>query len=72
MTRYILLVKDPNNQTVTSEKEFKSLLQISKELKATYCSCYENFLCSEDPNRPRGRKRSQIKFNQRYEIKALD
>ena len=72
MTRYILLVKDPNSQAVTSEKEFKSLLQISKELKATYCSCYENFLCSEDPNRPRGRKRSQIKFNQRYEIKALD
>ena len=72
MTRYILLVKDPNSQTVTSEKEYKSLLQISKELKATYCSCYENFLCSEDPNRPRGRKRSQIKFNQRYEIKSLD
>ena len=72
MTRYLLIVKDSESQIVTSEKEFKSLLQISKELKATYCSCYENFLCSEDPTRPKGRKRSQIKFNSRYQIKALD
>ena len=72
MTRYLLIIKDSESQAVTSEKEFKSLLQISKELNATYCSCYENFLCSEDPNRPKGRKRSQIKFNKRYQIKCLD
>ena len=72
MTRYLLIVKDTETQNVQSEKEFKSLLQISKELKATYCSCYENFLCSEDPTRPKGRKRSQIKFNNKYQIKCLD
>ena len=70
--RYILITKNIETQQQIEEKEYKSLLQMSKDLKTTYCSCYENFLCSEDPNRPKGRKRSQVKFNQRYEIKSLD
>ena len=70
--RYQLSTKDLETGKVIEEKEYKSLLQMSKDLKTTYCSCYENFLCSEDPNRPKGRKRSQVKFNQRYEIKSLD
>jgi len=70
--KYVLIIKDVESQKEVQQKEYRSLLQISKELKTTYCSCYENFLCHEDPTRPKGRKRSQIKFNQRYEIKALE
>ena len=70
--RYQLSTKDLETGKVIEEKEYKSLLQMSKDLKTTYCSCYENFLCSEYPNKPKGRKRSQVKFNQRYEIKSLD
>jgi hypothetical protein len=70
--KYILIIKDVESQKEIEQKIYRSLLQISKELKTTYCACYENFLCSEDSTRPKGRKRSQIKFNQRYQIKALD
>ena len=70
--KYILVIKNPETQKIVEEKEYKSLLQMSKDLKTTYCSCYENFLCNEDKTRPKGRKRSQVKFNQRYDIKSLD
>ena len=70
--RYQLSTKDLETGKVIEEKEYKSLLQMSKDLKTTYCSCYENFLCNEDKARPKGRKRSQVKFNQRYDIKSVD
>lgn len=70
--KYILVIKDLETQRPVEQKEYRSLLQISKDLKTTYCSCYENFLCNEDPTRPKGKKRSQVKFNSRYEIKSLD
>jgi hypothetical protein len=69
--RYLLVIKDMDGHQ-TETREYKSLLKMSKDLNATYCSCYENYLCSEDPTRPRGKKRSQVKFNQKYEIKSLD
>ena len=37
--KYILITLDNNVQ-----KEFKSLLQMSKDLNTTYCSVYNNFL----------------------------
>ena len=70
--RYLLVIKDTETQKELESREYRSILKISKDLKTTYCSCYENFLCNEDPMRQRGKKRSQVKFNQKYEIKSLD
>ena len=47
--KYFLITKNPETQTELSRTEYTSLLQISKDLKTTYCSCYNNFLSHENP-----------------------
>ena len=42
--KYILKTLNPETHEIVSEKEYRSLLQMSKDLKTTYCSCYNNFL----------------------------
>ena len=66
--KYQLISKDPETQEIVSRTDYKSLLQISKDLKTTYCSCYNNFLLHEQPDTIAPRKRSQIKFNLKYKI----
>jgi hypothetical protein len=66
--KYILITKDIASQKSINEKTYSSIRQIAKELQATYCSCYENYLMSEEPERPLPKKRSQLKFNSQYKI----
>jgi hypothetical protein len=47
--KYFLITKNPETQAEASRVEYTSLLQISKDLKTTYCSCYNNFLSHENP-----------------------
>jgi hypothetical protein len=70
--KYILISKDPETQEIVSQKDYRSLLQISKDLKTTYCSCYNNFLLHEQPDTIAPRKRSQLKFNLKYKIISQD
>ena len=70
--KYILKTLNPETNEIISEKEYRSLLQISKDLKTTYCSCYNNFLLHEQPNTTAPRKRSQLKFNLKYKIISQD
>lgn len=69
--KYNLQTKD-NEGNIISEKEYTSLLQISKDLKTTYCSCYNNFLFNELPDGKPAKKLSQVKFNRRYTIKSVE
>ena len=61
--KYILINLDTN-----AEKEYKSLLQMSKDLNTTYCSVYNNFLLHENPDTKPPKKFSQIQFNKKYKI----
>ena len=66
--KYILITLDNNVQ-----KEFKSLLQMSKDLNTTYCSVYNNFLLHETPDVVKPPKKlSQLKFNRKYKTISLD
>ena len=70
--KYLLITKNPD-QTEVSRKEYNSLLQMSKELKTTYCSCYNNFLLNETPNAVKQPKKlSQVKFNSKYKITSIN
>ena len=70
--KYILKTLNVDTQEIVSEKEYRSILQISKDLKTTYCSCYNNFLLHESSDTIAPRKRSQIKFNLKYKIISQD
>ena len=69
--KYILQIKNLETQEMITEKEYSSLLQISKDLNTTYCSCYNNFLFHETPNVKPAKKLSQVKFNKKYTIKSF-
>ncbi len=66
--KYFLITKDPETQAEISRADYSSLLQISKDLKTTYCSCYNNFLSHENPTMKPAKKHSQVKFNKKYRI----
>ena len=66
--KYILITKNPETQVEASRVEYTSLLQISKDLKTTYCSCYNNILSHEMPETKPAKKLSQVKFNKKYKI----
>lgn len=70
--KYILISKNTDDQTEQSRKEYNSLLQMSKDLKTTYCSVYNNFLLHEHPDSKPPKKLSQVKFNRKYIIKSVD
>ena len=70
--KYILQTLNPETHEIVSKKEYRSLLQMSKDLKTTYCSCYNNFLLHEKPETIAPRKRSQLKFNSKYIIISQD
>lgn len=68
--KYILITKNPETMEVVNEQVFKSINQIVKELDATYCSCYNNYLLNiGEVKEPK--KRSQVLFNRRYTIKDV-
>ena len=66
--KYFLITKNPETQVEASRVEYTSLLQISNDLKTTYCSCYNNFLSHEMPETKPAKKLSQVKFNRKYKI----
>jgi hypothetical protein len=66
--KYFLITKNLETQAEASRVEYTSLLQISKDLKTTYCSCYNNFLSHEMPETKPAKKLSQVKFNKKYKI----
>ena len=66
--KYFLITKNPETQAEASRVEYTSLLQISKDLKTTYCSCYNNFLSHEMPETKPAKNLSQVKFNKKYKI----
>ena len=70
--KYILITLNLETHETVSEKEYRSILQISKDLKTTYCSCYNNFLLHENVDSIAPRKRSQLKFNLKYKIISQD
>ena len=66
--KYILITLNPEDETELSREEYRSLLQMSKDLQTTYCSVYHNFLIHENPDVKQPVKRSQLKFNKQYKI----
>ena len=66
--KYFLITKNPETQEEISRVDYSSILQISKDLKTTYCSCYNNYLSHENPEMKPAKKRSQLKFNIKYKI----
>ena len=70
--KYQLIIKNPETQEIVSRTDNKSLLQMSKDPKTTYCSCYNNILLHEQPDTIAPRKRSQLKFNLKYKIISQD
>lgn len=64
----ILITKDINTDQVISEKTYKSINQISKDLNVSYCSCYHNYLLTIGEITKQPRKRSQVQFNKQYQI----
>ena len=66
--KYFLITKNPETHEEVSRVEYSSLLQISKDLKTTYCSCYNNFLSHENPVTKPAKKLSQVKFNKKFKI----
>jgi len=70
--KYILITLTPEGMS-QSQTEYKSLLQISKDIKATYCSVYNNFLMYETPDEVKPPKKlSQLKFNKKYKVLSLE
>jgi hypothetical protein len=70
--KYILITLSPEG-TSQSQTEYKSLLQISKDINATYCSVYNNFLMYETPDEVKPPKKlSQLKFNKKYKVLSLE
>ena len=66
--KYFLITKNPETQEEVSRVDYSSLLQISKDLKTTYCSCYNNYLSHENPEMKPAKKHSQLKFKIKYKI----
>lgn len=64
----ILITKDINTDQIISEKAYKSINQISKDLNVSYCSCYHNYLLAIGEITKQPKKRSQVKFNKQYQI----
>ena len=69
--KYILIEKNVETQEPISQTECKSLLQMSKDLKTTYCSCYNNFMTHEMPDAKPAKKLSQVKFNKKFKIVSV-
>ncbi len=64
----ILITKDINSQEVVSEKAYKAVSQIAKDLNTSYCSCYHNYLLNIGETTKQPKKRSQVLFNKQYKI----
>jgi len=70
--KYILVEKNLDTQECISQKEYRSLLQMSKDLKTTYCSCYNNFMSNEMSDMKPAKKHSQVKFNRKFKIVSTE
>jgi hypothetical protein len=70
--QFKLIVKNPDTQEQVSEQIFKSINEISKYLKSSYCSCHSNYLLSIGEKTKLPKKRGQIIFNKKYKIIDLE
>ena len=68
----MLQIMNPETQEVISEKEYKSMCSISRDLNTTYCSVYSNFQFNDKPDVKPSKKTSQKKFNLRYKIVSIN
>ena len=70
--KYLLIEKNPTTQESIYQTEYKSLLQMSKALKTTYCCCYNNFNLNKTPSMKKLKKYSQLNFNNKYKIVCVE
>lgn len=66
--QFKLIIKNPDTQEKVSEQIFKSVNEICKHLKTSYCSCHSNYLLTIGEKTKLPKKRSQIIFNKKYSI----
>lgn len=72
MQRFKLIIQNPDNQEIISESQFKSINEICKHLRTSYCSCQSNYLLNIGENKKLPKKRSQLIFNKKYKIIDLE
>jgi triacylglycerol esterase/lipase EstA (alpha/beta hydrolase family) len=66
--QFKLIIKNPDTQEPVAEQVFRSINEICKHLKTSYCSCHSNYLLSIGEKDKQPKKRSQIIFNKKYKI----
>jgi hypothetical protein len=66
--QFKLIIKNPDTQEQVSEQIFKSINEICKHLKTSYCSCHSNYLLSIGEKDKQPKKHSQIMLNKKYKI----
>ena len=66
--QFKLIIKNPDTQDEVSEQIFRSINEICKHLKTSYCSCQSNYLLSIGEKLKLPKKRGQIMFNKKYKI----
>jgi hypothetical protein len=64
----MLITKDMDTDSTISEKVYKSISQIAKDLDTSYCSCYNNYLLTTGEITKQPKKRSQVMFNKQFAI----
>jgi hypothetical protein len=69
--QFKLIIKNIETQEQVSEQIFRSINEICKHLKTSYCSCQSNYLLSIGEKDKLPRKRGQIMFNKKYKILDL-
>ena len=70
--KYLLIEKNPTTQESIYQTEYKSLLQMSKALKTTYCCCYNNFNLNKNASMKKPKKYSQLNFNNKFKIVCVE
>lgn len=66
--QFKLIIKNPETQENINTQVFRSINEICKHLKTSYCSCHSNYLLSIGEKTKQPKKRSQIMFNKKYTI----
>lgn len=70
--QFKLIVKNIDTQEPVSEQIFRSINEICKHLKTSYCSCQSNYLLNIGEKEKPPKKRGQLMFNKKYKIIHLE
>ncbi len=66
--RFVVEIKNPSTNEIVETKEFKSILQLAKDINESYHQCHKNYMYFLNENEKKARKFAQIIFDNKYRI----